>query len=66
MRKTPNIYLKKINNLSSLWYNFEMKDSLFNILKFILALLLYPFVWLYVKVNNIIFRVFEWKIKGKL
>ncbi|MFT3994801.1 MAG: hypothetical protein QM660_10865 [Dysgonomonas sp.] len=45
---------RKCASVSDLWWNFDMKDSLLNLLQFILGIILLPLAYIYVKINNTI------------
>lgn len=48
---------KKCGSISDGWYEFAVGDSIVNILLFILFLILLPFVFVYVRFNNIVYNI---------
>lgn len=46
---------KKCASIGDLWWNFEMAESLLNLGKFVIGIILLPFAYIYVKINNTIY-----------
>lgn len=51
------MHKKRCGSISDAWYNFEVGYSVVNIMTFILFLIVIPFVFLYVKLNNLVYYI---------